>query len=103
MLKLVLAATLLGASTSAAFAYTSFSCSEPTAPYCAESFGSFDDQDDFDNCRRDMDSYRSEVNDFLSCLQDELSRITRDAKDSANEATDAYNRAVESFNRRAND
>lgn len=58
-------------------------CSEPTAPSCATRSGSFDDQDEFDRCRRQMTNYKSEVEDNLSCRQRE------------------YSDMVESFNRRA--
>ena len=65
-------------------------CSKPDAPYCASSYGKFDDQYDFDRCKREMESYKSEVEDFMSCLRRET-----------DEAVSDYNDAVESFNRRA--
>jgi len=65
-------------------------CSKPDAPFCATRYGSFDDHDDFDRCKREVEHYQSEVEDFLSCLKRESS-----------EAISDYNDAVESFNRRA--
>jgi hypothetical protein len=65
-------------------------CSEPTAPSCATRFGEFDDQDDFDQCKRKMTYFKIEVETYLSCIGDEAARIRND-----------YNSAVERFNRRA--
>ncbi|MFV0798931.1 hypothetical protein OHI65_08545 [Brucella sp. MAB-22] len=73
-----------------AFAY----CSKPSAPSCASSFGSFDDEWEFDRCKREMESYQSEVEDFAQCVQ-------RQAKDDIDEAVSEYEDAVSSFNRRA--
>jgi hypothetical protein len=67
-----------------------FRCSEPDAPYCATSYGAFDDEYDFDRCKSDMESYQSEVEEFLGCLK-------RESEQTLSE----YNDAVESFNRRA--
>ena len=73
------------------FAHASaFFCSEPAAPYCATSYGDFDDEYDFDRCKSDMESYQNEVEEFLNCLK-------RESEDTLSE----YNDAVESFNRRA--
>ena len=36
-------------------------CYEPTAPYCATKYGAFDDQDEFDRCKREMNSYKSDA------------------------------------------
>jgi hypothetical protein len=68
------------------------SCYEPSVPYCASSYGAFDDEDDFRRCKSDMESYQSEVEDYLSCL-----------RKSSNEVLDEYNTAVDNFNRRAQD
>jgi hypothetical protein len=76
---------LVGA-TSPGLAY----CSQPFAPSCATRYGAFDDQDDFDQCKRKMATYQSEAQEFLSCLQKEGDRVRED-----------YNNAVASFNRRA--
>jgi hypothetical protein len=65
-------------------------CSKPDAPYCATRFGKFDDQNDFDRCKREMESYRSDVESFLDCQRRESQQALND-----------YNYAVESFNRRA--
>jgi hypothetical protein len=66
------------------------SCYEPTAPSCATRYGAFDDQDDFDRCRRAMNSYKSETEDYLACIRRESDHVIED-----------YNSAVQSFNRRA--
>lgn len=65
-------------------------CSKPDAPYCASSFGEFDDQYEFDRCKSEMQSYRDDVDSFLSCLK-------RESQDAISD----YEDAVESFNRRA--
>jgi hypothetical protein len=67
-----------------------YSCSEPSAPYCATQYGAFDDEDDFDNCRREMESYRDEVQDYQRCLARQ-----------GQQAVDELNSAIDSFNRRA--
>ena len=99
-------------------------CSKPTAPYCAERYGRFDDENKFNSCRREMESYQSEVEDFISCNKreaqeaadkanreaqeaiDKAKRESQEATDAANrennEALDEYNDAVNSFNNRAN-
>lgn len=82
-------------------ASVSFDCSEPSAPYCATSYGAFEDQYEFDRCKREMEDYESEVNEYIQCIQDELDRATSDGKSSAEDATSQYNDAVSSFNRRA--
>jgi hypothetical protein len=68
------------------------SCYQPSAPTCAGTFGAFDDESDFEQCKREMEGYKSEVENFLACQKKE-----------DQEATDDYNNAVESFNRRANE
>jgi hypothetical protein len=68
------------------------SCDQPSAPDCATRTGAFDDESDFEQCKREMEDYKSEVEDFLACQKKENQ-----------EATDDYNNAVESFNRRANE
>lgn len=65
-------------------------CTKPDAPYCAASFGAFDDRSDFESCRSEMESYKSNVEEFLSCQKRESDSAVSD-----------YNDAVESFNRRA--
>jgi hypothetical protein len=65
-------------------------CSQPSAPFCATQYGTFDDTYDFDLCRREMQAYKSDVEDFLSCQRNENERAVQE-----------YNDAVESFNRRA--
>lgn len=64
-------------------------CSEPDAPYCASSFGSFDDKWEFESCKSEMESYRDEVEDYVDCLKDEI-----------NEAIEEYEDAVSDFNDR---
>ena len=72
-------------------------CSEPTPPTCATRYGAFDDQNDFDRCKRQMASYQGEAQDFLSCTK----READDLKRKSDGVIDEYNGAVESFNRRA--
>lgn len=83
-------------------------CSEPSAPSCATRYGSFDDEGDFDTCRRKMTSYRSEVEQFISCQNDEIRKAraaaddeVRKARNAAEEALQEYENTVERFNRRA--
>ena len=64
-------------------------CSPPSAPSCAARYGAFDDQDDFDRCKRQMSSYQSEAQDYLSCVRRETDG-----------AIEEYNSAVDRFNRR---
>lgn len=76
-------------------AYASFSsCEKPDPPSCSQTYGNFDDDDDFQQCRREMESYKSDAEEYLSCIQ-------REAKKAATEVTDEYNDAVSAFNRRA--
>jgi hypothetical protein len=72
-------------------------CSEPDAPYCASRFGPFEDEDEFNRCKREMESYRSDVEELLDCLRDESEDLKRQGDNAANE----YDDAVQSFNRRA--
>jgi hypothetical protein len=65
-------------------------CSQPRAPYCASSFGKFDDRYEFERCKREMEHYRDDLDRYLSCLRNDREQAVRD-----------YNDAVESFNRRA--
>ncbi|WP_245478130.1 MULTISPECIES: hypothetical protein [unclassified Mesorhizobium] len=83
----ILVSSLLAGSTSAeAFYY----CTEPTAPSCTSRFGSFDDEWEFDRCKREMKNYQSDVETFIAC------------NNSANEqAVSDYSDAVKKFNRRA--
>lgn len=75
-------------------ATASLYCSEPSAPWCAERFGAFDDEYDFDRCKREIESYKYDVERYTDCVADEARR-------EIDEAIDNYNSAVESFNRRA--
>lgn len=65
-------------------------CSEPSAPYCASRYDEFDDQWEFDRCKREMENYQYDVERYLDCLSDE-----------ADQTISEYNDAVRSFNRRA--
>jgi hypothetical protein len=65
-------------------------CSEPSAPYCATMYGSFNDGYDFEDCKRDVVSYGEDVEDYIQCLND-----------ASQTAIDEYNDAIDSFNRRA--
>lgn len=89
MRLLLLAAAL--AAPMCAPAQAAMFCSEPSSPYCADSYGAFSDEYAFRSCRSDMESYANEVNDYVECLGR-----------ASDEAIDEYNNAVESFNDRAN-
>jgi hypothetical protein len=73
------------------------SCYAPSAPYCAARYGSFDDQDEFEQCRHQMTAYQSEAQEFLACIR----RESEDLKRKSDSVIDEYNGAVEAFNRRA--
>ena len=88
---MILASLMVTASSAQAY------CSSPSAPYCATRYGAFDDQNDFDRCKRQMASYQGEAQDFLSCTK----READDLKRKSDGVIDEYNGAVESFNRRA--
>jgi hypothetical protein len=77
--------------------HAAYACSAPSAPFCATRHGSFDDQDEFDRCRREMNSFKSEAEDFLSCIR----RESEDLKRKSDGLIEEYNGAIESFNRRA--
>lgn len=93
MRRVLIVFAALSAATSTAGAY----CSEPSAPSCATRYGSFDDEFEFDRCRRQMTSYQSEVEQFVECQNNAI----RTARDASEEAVQSYKNAVESFNRRA--
>ncbi|MBB6262665.1 hypothetical protein FHS77_003247 [Paenochrobactrum gallinarii] len=86
-----------------------FYCSEPSAPFCATRFGSFDDQWDFDRCKREMESYKTEVEDFIECnnraAKAEAERAADEAFSKAqrenDDAISEYSSTVDDFNRRA--
>jgi len=61
----------------------------PEPPYCATSFGPFDEFS-FETCKRDMEEYQRKVEGFSECLVDENKR-----------AVSEFNDAVRSFNIRA--
>lgn len=86
LMRLFFSFAALIASMESALAY----CSKPDTPYCATRYGKFDNQYDFDRCKREMESYRIDVDSFLSCQRRE-----------SQQAIDEYNEAVNSFNRRA--
>lgn len=87
---------VLGAVVATAGPATAY-CSEPSAPSCATRYGSFDDQYEFDRCRREMTSYQSDVEQFVECQNSEI----RKARDASEEAVREYKSTVDSFNRRA--
>ncbi|OSI74944.1 hypothetical protein BSZ22_01420 [Bradyrhizobium canariense] len=72
-------------------------CYAPSAPDCAERYSAFDDQDEFDRCRREMTNYQIEAQEFLACIR----RETEELKRKSDGVIDEYNNAVEGFNRRA--
>jgi hypothetical protein len=84
---------MLSLATGPAAAY----CSKPSAPSCATRYGSFDDEYEFDRCKREMEYYESEVESYLSCQTHEAEQIRSDNQSTIND----YDDAVQSFNRRA--
>lgn len=73
-----------------AYAY----CYEPSAPSCASTFGGFDDEWEFDRCKREMESYKADVESYIDCNNQQARRKNEDA-------ISEYESAVDSFNRRA--
>ena len=61
----------------------------PEPPFCAESNFPFQDEFDFNSCKRKMIEYQSDVRDYLRCLVTE-----------SDKATEEYNEAVSQFNQR---
>ena len=91
MFKMLIAASAaLALQTYAAQAAFFMYCDEPDPPYCAEEYGAFDDQNDFDDCLSEMEDYQDDVNDYVDCLAS-----------NSREAMDEYNDTVASFNGRA--
>ncbi len=76
-------------------------CSEPSAPYCANSYGAFDDEGEFDSCKRELENYKSDVEDFIRCNKREAQEAIDNASRANSRAIEEFNEAVESFNRRA--
>lgn len=87
LLRMVMLIGLMCSASAPAF---SNYCSAPSPPSCATRYGAFDDEDDFERCKRQMQSCRGEGETFLTCLQNEASRVHSE-----------YDGAVDSFNRRA--
>lgn len=52
-------------------------CLMPTAPPCASRYGKFDDEWDFQRCRREIESLRSETEQAMQCLRDQFSETVR--------------------------
>lgn len=90
---LVAATVLVWSATSPSLA---FYCRKPSAPSCAERYGSFDDDYEFDRCKREMEDFKSEVERFIDCNNQQ-------ARSDNEESISDYKDAVESFNRRAGD
>lgn len=74
-----------------AAADAAYYCSEPDEPYCLSRYGSFEEEWEFDRCRREVQNFVSEVEDFASCLDQ-----------AKQEKIDEANQAVERFNCKAN-
>jgi hypothetical protein len=92
-----LAALLAVFATSEASAY----CPEPSTPSCVGRYGEFDDQWDFDGCKREMESYKGEVEEFFRCNNNQAGEALRKARSDNDDALSEYNEAIESLNRRA--
>ena len=67
-------------------------CSEPSPPYCVNIYGLFEDQDEFDQCRRQVENFGQEADYFIQCRNDEAAEIAnealRQAKREADRAVD---------------
>jgi hypothetical protein len=74
--------------------HSAFACNEPASPACTSRHELFQDQEDYERCRRDMTSYNDEVERFVHCVRD-------DAEQKVKQAVDEYNSMVQGFNRRA--
>ena len=61
------------------------SCEVPEPPSCVSQPGSFEGQDEEDDCQRQLSSYHEEVQTHLQCVLDE------------------YNAAVKEFDRRSSE
>lgn len=97
MRTILIAAIITITAPSLAHAY----CSQPSAPYCATQYDSFDDESDFDRCKREMESYQSDVERYMSCRNDEAQTAIDEANSDNEKARSEYSDAVSSFNRRA--
>jgi hypothetical protein len=75
----------LGAGTAPATAQ--MFCMLPSPPYCADTYGAFEDRWDFDSCRSEVELYRSRMRSYLSCLDEERTAAIR----KLNIAIDAFN------------
>ncbi len=75
-------------------AHAALYCTKPSKPYCAEGYGRFSDDYDFQSCRSEMESYKSSIERYIRCVIDE-------AESDVSKARSEYNSAVESFNSRA--
>ena len=65
-------------------------CYVPSPPYCADMYGRFNDQYEFDVCRQEVESYRSKVRLYVLCLSEE-----RDV------AISKVKKVVDAFNQKA--
>lgn len=72
---------------SQAYAY----CSEPSEPYCTDSYGTFTDEFDFERCKRNVEYYLDELRRYAMCITDEV-------KDKQEEVVDNFNRKVQRTN-----
>ncbi|MGV1869730.1 hypothetical protein [Agrobacterium rosae] len=80
-----------------AFAY----CSKPSAPSCVSRYGAFNDQWEFDRCKREIENFKDETESFMSCNNDEAQEAISKANSENQSASAEYSDAVSSFNRRA--
>ena len=82
-----------------------FYCSEPSAPYCVNGIGTFDDQFSFDMCKSEMERFVRATEDYNQCVRDgaerEAEKLFRDAGNKIEEANDELSDAIEEFNCRA--
>jgi hypothetical protein len=62
-------------------------CSEPSKPYCLDSFGDFSDQWEFEKCRSEVEGFVQKSKRYAECLSEARS----DAVEKANTVVERFN------------
>jgi len=62
-------------------------CSEPSPPYCIDSYGTFDNDWSFRSCKSEVENYLANVERYLDCLDSEKLETSR----KANEVVERFN------------
>jgi hypothetical protein len=66
-------------------------CSKPSAPFCVNGSGYFDDQYELDNCKRQVESFIDDANEYAECLDEEKQEVINEA----NEVISEFNCRIE--------